>query len=109
MLLKSRIRDPYPGVIAEGALADAIVLDGNPLENMGRAANTDTNFVFIMKKDGNICKNTIDQLNLPKGVQVREFLGCLGFVFPVLVSLSKNPIPGIPTCVASRIDQPFVL
>jgi len=54
-------RDPYPGkngVIEEGALADMLLVDGNPLENISLIADPDTNFVLIMK-DGKIYKNTI--------------------------------------------------
>ena len=54
-------RDPYPGklgVIEEGALADMILVDGNPLENIDLVADPDNKFVIIMK-DGKIYKNTI--------------------------------------------------
>ena len=54
-------RDPYPGdlgVVAEGALADLILVNGNPLENLDLVANPDENFAVIMK-DGKIYKNTL--------------------------------------------------
>ncbi len=54
-------RDPYPGeigVVKEGALADLIIVDGNPLENLDLVADPDNNFVVIMK-DGVIYKNTL--------------------------------------------------
>jgi len=54
-------RDPYPGkngVVEEGALADLILVDGNPLENINLIADPEKNFVMIMK-DGKIYKNTI--------------------------------------------------
>lgn len=54
-------RDPYPGelgVIKEGALADLILVDGNPLENIDLVADPENNFVLIMK-NGKIYKNTI--------------------------------------------------
>jgi imidazolonepropionase-like amidohydrolase len=54
-------RDPYPGelgVIAEGALADMLLVNGNPLENIDLVADAATNFVMIMK-DGKIYKNTL--------------------------------------------------
>jgi len=54
-------RDPYPGelgVVKEGALADLILVNGNPLENLDLVADPDKNFVVIMK-DGKIYKNTI--------------------------------------------------
>lgn len=44
-------RDPYPGelgVVKEGALADLILVDGNPLENLDLVADPDKNFVVIM-------------------------------------------------------------
>ena len=55
-------RDPYPGpngVIEEGALADMLLVDGNPLENIDLIADPETNFVLIMK-DGKIFKNTVE-------------------------------------------------
>jgi imidazolonepropionase-like amidohydrolase len=55
-------RNPYPqgplGVIKEGAYADMILVDGNPLENLDLVADADRNFVVIMK-DGKIYKNTL--------------------------------------------------
>lgn len=54
-------RDPYPGelgVVKEGALADLILVDGNPLENLDLVADADKNFVVIMK-DGVIYKNSM--------------------------------------------------
>jgi len=54
-------RDPYPGeigVVKEGALADLLVVDGNPLDNLDLVADPDKNFVMIMK-DGVIYKNTM--------------------------------------------------
>ena len=57
------LRDPYPGelgVIKEGALADLILVDGNPLEDLDLVADADANFLIIMK-DGVIYKNTLEQ------------------------------------------------
>jgi len=54
-------RDPYPGdlgVVKEGALADLVLVDGNPLENIDLVADPDNNFVVIMK-DGKVYKNTL--------------------------------------------------
>ena len=54
-------RDPYPGelgVIAEGALADMILVNGNPLVDIDLVADAGRNFVMIMK-DGKIYKNTL--------------------------------------------------
>ncbi|TVZ41354.1 imidazolonepropionase-like amidohydrolase [Alteromonadaceae bacterium 2753L.S.0a.02] len=55
-------RDPYPGkngVIEKGALADLLLVDGNPLENINLIADPEKNFVVIMK-DGKIYKNTLN-------------------------------------------------
>jgi len=55
-------RNPYQagelGVVKEGAYADLLLVDGNPLENLDLVADPDKNFVVIMK-DGKIYKNTI--------------------------------------------------
>jgi imidazolonepropionase-like amidohydrolase len=60
MLALSGERNPYPGklgVVEQGALADLLLVDGNPLEDLELVANPE-NFVVIMK-DGVIYKNTI--------------------------------------------------
>jgi imidazolonepropionase-like amidohydrolase len=55
-------RHPYRegplGVVAEGAYADLILVDGNPLEDLDLVANPDANFDLIMK-NGVIYKNTL--------------------------------------------------
>lgn len=54
-------RDPYPGelgVVKEGALADLLLVEGNPLENLDLVADPN-NFKIIMK-DGVIYKNTLN-------------------------------------------------
>jgi imidazolonepropionase-like amidohydrolase len=53
--------NPYPGklgVVEEGALADLLLVDGNPLENIQLVAEPDKNFLVIMK-DGAIYKDTL--------------------------------------------------
>ena len=53
--------NPYPGklgVVEEGALADLLLVDGDPLENIELVAHPDKNFLVIMK-DGIIYKNTL--------------------------------------------------
>jgi imidazolonepropionase-like amidohydrolase len=54
-------RNPYPGklgLIEEGALADLLIVDGNPLENINLIADPANNLKIIMK-DGVIYKNTL--------------------------------------------------
>ena len=61
LLALSGLRSPYPGklgVVEEGALADLILVDGNPLENLDLVADPDRNFKIIMK-DGRIFKDTL--------------------------------------------------
>lgn len=61
LLALSGPRNPYPnklGVIEEGAYADLILVDGNPLQNIQLIADPDKNFLLIMK-DGVVYKNTI--------------------------------------------------
>jgi len=45
-------------VVQEGAYADLILVDGNPLQNLDLVANPDKNFTVIMK-NGKIYKNTL--------------------------------------------------
>jgi imidazolonepropionase-like amidohydrolase len=55
-------RGPYAGrlgVVEEGALADLLLVDGNPIENIELIADPAKNFVVIMK-DGKIFKNLIN-------------------------------------------------
>ncbi len=61
LLAMSGPRNPYPGklgVVEEGALADLILVDGDPIENLKLIADPETNFVVIMK-DGRVVKNTL--------------------------------------------------
>ena len=53
--------NPYPGklgVVEEGALADLLLVDGDPLENIKLIEDPAKNFVVIMK-DGTIYKNAL--------------------------------------------------
>ena len=55
--------NPYPGklgVVEEGALADLLLVDGNPLENIKLIADPDENFLVIMK-GGTIYKNIVSR------------------------------------------------
>lgn len=61
LLLLSGPRNPYPGdlgVIAEGAYADLLVVDGNPLEDLSLVADPYAHFKLIMK-DGVVVKNLL--------------------------------------------------
>lgn len=61
LLKLSGPRNPYPGklgVIEEGAYADLILVDGNPLQNINLIADPDKNFLLIMK-DGVVYKNIL--------------------------------------------------
>jgi len=56
----SGLRNPYPGdlgVVKEGAYADLLLVEGNPLKNL--TAVTDDKNLKIIMKDGKIYKNTI--------------------------------------------------
>jgi len=61
LLTLSGKRNPYPGklgVVAEGAYADLLLVDGNPLEDLNLVADPAKNFLVIMK-DGRIYKDTL--------------------------------------------------
>ena len=61
LLALSGKRNPYPGklgVVEQGALADLLLVDGNPLENISLVADPGKNFLVIMK-DGRVYKNTL--------------------------------------------------
>ena len=61
LLAMSGPRNPYPGklgVIEEDALADLLVVDGNPIENIGLIAEPEKTLALIMK-DGKIVKDTL--------------------------------------------------
>jgi imidazolonepropionase-like amidohydrolase len=45
------------GVVAEGALADLLLVDGDPLADLGLVADAGKNFLVIMQ-DGRIQKDT---------------------------------------------------
>ena len=61
LLAMSGKRSPYAGklgIVEEGALADLLLVDGNPLADIKLIADPATNFLVIMK-DGKIYKNTL--------------------------------------------------
>ena len=61
LLAMSGPRNPYPGklgVIEAGALADLIVVDGDPIANLKLIADPDKNFLLIMK-DGRVVKDAL--------------------------------------------------
>lgn len=60
LLQLSGLRSPYPGklgVVEEQALADLLLIDGNPLEDLSLIADPERNFLLIIK-NGQIYKNT---------------------------------------------------
>ncbi|WP_276388991.1 metal-dependent hydrolase family protein [Eudoraea chungangensis] len=58
----SGLRNPYPdgdlGVVMEGAYADILLVNGNPLDDITMV--TDNSNIRIIMKDGMIYKNTLD-------------------------------------------------
>ena len=61
LLALSGKRNPYPGklgVVEEGALADLLLVDGDPIANIKLLAEPDKNLLVIMK-DGRIYKNAL--------------------------------------------------
>ena len=61
LMAMSGKRNPYPGklgVVEEGALADLLLVDGDPIANIKLIEDPAKNFVVIMK-DGKIYKNTL--------------------------------------------------
>ncbi|WP_274473909.1 metal-dependent hydrolase family protein [Mangrovimonas aestuarii] len=63
LLEMSGPRHPYQegplGVVKEGAYADLIIVDGNPLDKLELIGDPEKNFVVIMK-DGKVYKNTLN-------------------------------------------------
>jgi imidazolonepropionase-like amidohydrolase len=62
LLAMSGPRSPYPGklgVVEEGALADLLLVDGDPIANIKLMEDPDKNLLVIMK-DGKIYKNVLD-------------------------------------------------
>jgi len=61
LLALSGLRSPYDGklgVVQEGALADLLLVDGDPISNIKLIENPARNFLVIMK-DGTVHKNTV--------------------------------------------------
>ncbi|WP_198324225.1 MULTISPECIES: hypothetical protein [Methylococcus] len=61
LLALSGARSPYPGkleVVEEGALADLLLVEGNPIADIQLIADPAKNFLVIMK-DGKIYKNIL--------------------------------------------------
>jgi imidazolonepropionase-like amidohydrolase len=64
LLKLSGRRDPYPGklgVVEEGAFADLLLVDGDPIANIKLLEDAGKNLVVIMK-DGTIFKNVLNGL-----------------------------------------------
>ena len=63
LLQLSGPRNPYPGrlgVVEEGAFADLLLVDGNPLQDLSLVATPDKSFVLIMK-GGMVYKNLLSR------------------------------------------------
>ena len=61
LLALSGKRSPYSGrlgVVEEGALADLLLIDGDPIANITLITDPDKNLLIIMK-DGQIHKNSV--------------------------------------------------
>ncbi|MFZ4754634.1 MAG: hypothetical protein ACOYL4_01335 [Miltoncostaeaceae bacterium] len=61
LLSMSGLRNPYPGqlgMVEKGALADVILIDGNPLTDISLIAEAETSMVVIMK-EGEVFKNLV--------------------------------------------------
>jgi imidazolonepropionase-like amidohydrolase len=61
ILSLSGLRSPYEGrlgVVQEGALADLLLVDGDPIANVKLIEDPGRTFLVIMK-DGTIYKNTV--------------------------------------------------
>jgi imidazolonepropionase-like amidohydrolase len=61
LLALSGLRNPYPGklgVVEVDALADLLLVDGDPIANINLVADPEKNFLVIMK-DGKVYKNTL--------------------------------------------------
>ncbi len=61
LLALSGPRSPYAGqlgVVAEGALADLLLVDGDPIAEIALVADPDKRFLVIMK-DGKVYKNLL--------------------------------------------------
>jgi imidazolonepropionase-like amidohydrolase len=87
MLDMSGPRNPYKagklGVIEEGAYADLLLVDGNPLEDISVIGGTEKWFdadpeykliptIHLIMKDGNIYRNEIDGRLSPEAISFRE-------------------------------------
>jgi imidazolonepropionase-like amidohydrolase len=63
LLALSGKRNPYPGklgVVEEGALADLLLVDGDPIADIRLIENPEKNFLVIMK-DGRIYKHAVHE------------------------------------------------
>jgi hypothetical protein len=63
LLALSGLRSPYEGklgVVAESALADLLLVDGDPIANIRLIEDPERNFRAIMK-DGRIYKNSLQE------------------------------------------------
>jgi imidazolonepropionase-like amidohydrolase len=69
----SGARNPYPGdlgVVKEGAYADLLLVDGNPLDDLSAVTGADN--LKIIMKDGKISKNTLNCRDLATAAERRS-------------------------------------
>src|SRR3979490_1717066 len=99
--------NPYPGrlgVVEVGALADLLLVDGNPLDDINLVANPEKNFAVIMK-DGRIYKNTLSKWGRNK----KRVGGAVEFTSRVPVQVFRvadcNDLVSVPRC-ARRVGHP---
>ncbi|MFW2036866.1 hypothetical protein [Acinetobacter junii] len=52
------MKSAFKRFVQQSPLADLLLVNGNPIENINLVSNPETNFVVIMK-DGVIYKNTV--------------------------------------------------
>jgi hypothetical protein len=74
LLALSGPRNPYPGkqgVVEADALADLILVDGDPIANLDLMGNPTKNFLVIMK-DGKIYKNALNMVSQTPAVTKKK-------------------------------------
>ena len=83
LLTLSGKRNPYPGklgVVEEGALADLLLVDGDPIADIGLIADPEKNLLVIMK-DGRVYKDALRHQGESMNKYGAEFFGTFWLVF----------------------------